>query len=155
MHCGPIHIYNYVFIVRRSSNLTEIDQDDFGFSRSLRWSFTEALLGGVYAPCSLWYFAPFSMLPFIFRRSLLSHNFHCSFRIFLCFLLLFNFFSFFLIISLAPCSISLFLLLPTPFSKLLCSLLRDYIFLAPFFILGHAPGSIWAQGPSSLLPDHP
>ena len=42
---------------------------------------TEALLGGVCAPCSLRHFTPFSLLPSIFRCSLLFTNFHCSFFI--------------------------------------------------------------------------
>ncbi len=84
---------------------------------------------GVYAPYSLRHFTPFSLLPSIFRRSLLVTNFHCSLFISLCSLLLFNVSSSSLIIYFAP--FPNFLLLPAPFSKFLCSLLPDYVFLAP------------------------
>ncbi len=93
----------------------------------------EALLGGVYAPCSLRNFTPFSLLPSIFQLSLLLCNFHCSFFISLCSLLLFNFSSCSLIISSAPCSISQsfaapcslfqFFVLPAPRLRIPCSLL--------------------------------
>ncbi len=114
--------------------------------------------GGVYAPCSLRHSTPFSLLPSIFQRSLLFTNFHCSFFISLCSLLLFLF----------------FLLLPDNFSCSLlhfpifcCSLLPFLDFCAPYsqitfslppapsLILGHAPCSLGYQGPFSLLPDYP
>ncbi len=83
------------------------------------------LLGGeVYAPCSLWHFTPFSLLPSIFRCLLPFTNFHGSFFISLCSLLLFNFSSCSLIISLAPCSISQFFAAP-------CSLFQNLVLPAP------------------------
>ncbi len=84
----------------------------------------EALLGGVHAPCSLRHFSPFSMLPSIFQHSLLFTNFHCSFFIFLCSLLLLIFSSCSLIISLAPCSIYHFFAAP-------CSLFKICVLHAP------------------------
>ncbi len=113
---------------------------------------TEALLGGVYAPCSLRHLTPFSLLPSILRRSLLFSNNHCSFFIFLCSLLLFNFSSCSLIISLAPCSISQFLLLPAPFSKFSCSLLPDYVFLAPCSLPYYRPCSLLPWVSRAILP---
>ncbi len=121
---------------------------------SIRTMVYEALLGGVYAPCSLQPFSPFSLPLSIFgTRSFLP--IHCSFFISLCSPLLFHVSSCSLIISLAPCSISNFFMLPAPFSKFWCSLLQDYVFLAPFLISGHVPSSLWSQGPFSLLPDYP
>ncbi len=84
----------------------------------------EALLGGVYDPCSLQHFTLFSLLPSNFQCSLLFTNFHCSLYISICSLLLFNFFSFSLIISLAPCSISQFSAAP-------CSLFQIFVLPAP------------------------
>ncbi len=95
----------------------------------------EPLLGGgVYAPCSIRHFIPFSLLHSIFRRSPLFTNFHCSFFISLCSLFLFNFSSCSLIISLAPCPISQFISAP-------CSLFQICVLPAPRI-----------RCPSSLLP---
>ncbi len=85
-------------------------------------------------------------------------NFHCSFYIFLCSLLLFNFSSCSLIISLAPCSIfPIFCcsLLPFPNFSAPCSQITFSLLPAPFLILGHAPCSLGSQGPFSLIPDYP
>ncbi len=77
----------------------------------------EALFGGVYSPCSLRHFTLLSLLPSIFRRSLLLTNFHCSFFISPCSLLLFNFSSCSLIILLLLAPFPKFLLLPAASSK--------------------------------------
>ncbi len=113
---------------------------------------TEALLGGVHAPCSLRYFTPFSLLPSILWRSLLFAHFHCSFFISLCIPLLFNFSSCSLIISLAPCSIFNFLLLPASFSKFLCSLLPDYVSLASCSLPYFRPCSLLPWVSRAILP---
>ncbi len=119
---------------------------------------TEALLGGVYAPCSLRHFTPFYLLPSIFRRALLFTNFHCSFFVSLCSLLLFNFSPCSLIISLAPCSIFPIYccsLLPFPNFSAPCSQITFSLLPATFLILGNAPCSLGSQRPFSLLPDYP
>ncbi len=92
----------------------------------LQWScsIAEALLGGFYAPCSLRHFTPFSLLPSIFQRTLLFTNFHWSFFISPCSLLLFTFYPCSLIISLAPCSISQFFTAP-------CSIFQICVLPAP------------------------
>ena len=76
--------------------------------------------------CSLRHFTPFSLLPSIFRRSLLCTNFHCSFFISLCSLLLLIFSSCSPIISLAPCSISQFFAAP-------CYLFQIVVLPAPIY----------------------
>ncbi len=117
----------------------------------------EALLGGVYAPCSLRHFNPFSLLPSIFRRPLLFTNFHYS-LFSLCSLLLFNFSSCSLIISLAPCSnLRIFCCSVLPLSNFCapCSQITFSLLPAPFPILGNAPCSLGSQRPFSLLPDYP
>ncbi len=95
-----------------------------------------------YAPCSLRHFTSFSLLPSIFRRSLLFTIFHCSFFISLCSLLLSYFSSCSLIISLAPCSISRFFAAP-------CSLFQFFVLPAPRL---HFPCSLPYFRPCFLLP---
>ncbi len=113
---------------------------------------SEALLGGVYAPCSLRHFPPFSLLPSNFWRSLLFTNYHCSIFISLCSLLLFNFSSCSLIISLAPCSISQFFAAPCSLFQFFCSLLPDYIFLAPCSLPYLRPCSLLPWVSRAILP---
>ncbi len=121
-------------------------------------SINEPLLGGVYAPCSLRYFTPFSLLPSIFLHSLLFTNFHRSFSIFLCSLLLFLFFP--LLPDNFSCSMLHFpilccSLLPFPNFCAPCSQITFSLLPAPFFILGHAPCSLVSQfkghSPCSLI----
>ncbi len=119
---------------------------------------------GVYAPCSLCHFTPFSLLPSIFWRLLLFTNFHCSFLISLCSPLLFNFLSCSLIISLAPCSSSQFFVapcslfqifvLPAPrlrFPGFLLPSLYEAMLLAPLGLKGHSPCSLITPNGGSLI----
>ncbi len=115
----------------------------------------EALLGGIYAPCSLRHFTLFPLLPSVFQLSLLFSICHCSFFISLCSLLLLIFSSCSLIIFIAPCSISQFyaapcslfqiFVLPAPILRFPCSLLPSLfkaILLAPLGLKGHSPCSM-------------
>ncbi len=84
-------------------------------------------------PCSLLPSTLHPILPdpFHFQHPLLFTNFHRSFFIFLCSLLLLNVSSCSLIISLTPCWIFQFFAAPCSLFQILCSLLPDYVFLAP------------------------
>ena len=111
---------------------------------------------------SLRHFTPFSLLPSLFWRSLLLTNFHCSFFIFLCSLLLFHFSScshdiFSCSISkflAAPCSLFLIFLLPAPKLRFPCSLLPSLfqaMLLSPLGLKHHSPCSLFTPNGGSVM----